>query len=83
MKRRVFLEVFMAQSTLFLLLAALLIILIPIAPRMIMLRIKVLSLMKLKGLADFHGRNFNRVVLIVRIVFVLFAVLLIVLAFAG
>ncbi len=75
-------EVYMAQSTLFLLLAIFLILLIPITPRMIRLRMKVLNWLKLKGLANFIERNFNLFVTISRVVFALIAVVLLVLAFA-
>jgi hypothetical protein len=72
----------MAQPTIFLLLAILLIILIPVAPRLIKLRIKLLTKIKLNGLAGFIERNFKAVVLIAQIVWALLALVLLVLAFA-
>ena len=70
----------MEELLLFLLIAVIMIILIPVFPRMIRFRIKVLRILKWNSLADFHERNFVQIVTIARTVIVLIVILLMVLA---
>ena len=72
----------MEEFLLFLLITAIMIILIPVSPRMIRFRIKVLRILKWNSLADFHERHFAQIVTIARTVIVLIVILLMVLAFA-
>ena len=56
------------EKRLFLLIVALLmIILIPLVPRMIEFSIKVLRMLKWEGLANLYGKHFKQLVTIVRI----------------
>ena len=60
----------------FVVIAVIMIVLIPIAPRMIRLRIAVFRKLKLNGLADWHEKNINQLVIVVRVVMALiFAIL--------
>ena len=60
----------------FIVIAVIMIILIPIAPSMIKLRIAVFRKLKWNGLADFHEKNINQLVIVVRVVMALiFAIL--------
>jgi len=72
----------MEELLLFLLITVIMIILIPVSPRMIRFRIKVLRILKWNSLADFHERHFAQIVTIARTVIVLIVILLMVLAFA-
>jgi hypothetical protein len=73
----------MEELLLFLLIAVIMIILIPVFPQMIRFRIKVLRILKWNSLADFHERNFAQIVIIARIVIVLIIIFLMVLAFVA
>ena len=66
----------MTAPTLFYLGAALLLILIPFAPGMMRLRIKLLRWLRWNCLADFHQRHFKGIVLAARIIMLVFAVTL-------
>ena len=60
----------------FVVIAVIMIVLIPIAPRMIRLRIAVFRKLKWNGLADWHEKNINQLVIVVRVVMALiFAIL--------
>lgn len=60
----------------FIVIAVIMIVLIPIAPRMIRLRIAVFRKLELNGLADWHEKNINQLVIVVRVVMALiFAIL--------
>ena len=65
----------------FLVIAVIMIVLIPIAPRMIRLRIAVFRKLKWNSLANFHEKYFDQLVIVVRVVmalifaFVMFLVL--------
>lgn len=72
----------MEELLFFLLITVIMIILIPVSPRMIRFRIKVLRILKWNSLADFHERHFAQIVTIARTVIVLIVILLMVLAFA-
>jgi hypothetical protein len=61
----------------FIVISVLMIVLIPIAPKMIRLRIAIFRKLKWNGLANFHEKYFSRVVTIVRIVMALIAAYLI------
>ena len=71
----------MEERLLFLLIAAIMIILIPLTPLMIQLRIKVLRMLKWKGIEDFHRRHFGQIVMIVRTIIIIIILFLIVLVF--
>ena len=55
----------------FLVIAVLMIVLIPIAPRMIRLRIAVFRKLKWNSLANFHEKYFDQLVIVVRVVMAL------------
>lgn len=60
----------------FVVIAVIMIVLIPIAPRMIRLRIAVFRKLKWNGLADWHEKNINQLVIVVRVVMAfIFAIL--------
>lgn len=60
----------------FIAIAVILIVLIPFAPRMIRLRIAIFRKLKWNGLADWHEKYFDQLVIIVRVVMALiFAIL--------
>jgi hypothetical protein len=65
----------------FLVIAVIMIVFIPIAPRMIRLRIAVFRKLKWNSLANFHEKYFDQLVIVVRVVmalifaFVMFLVL--------
>ena len=60
----------------FVVIAVIMIVLIPIAPRMIRLRIAVFRKLKWNGLADWHEKNINQLVIVVRVVMgLIFAIL--------
>ena len=67
----------------FIVIAVLLIVLIPIAPRMIRLRIAVFRKLKWNGLADFHEKNIDQLVIVVRVVMALIIALLVFLILRG
>lgn len=71
----------MEEFLLFLLIAVIMIILIPVFPRMIRFRIKVFRILKWNSLADFHERHFAQIVTIAQTMIVLIVILLMVLAF--
>ena len=73
----------MEELLLFLLIAGIMIILIPVFPRMIRFRIKILRILKWNSLADFHERHFAQIVTIARTVIVLIVIFLMVLAFVA
>ena len=55
----------------FLVIAVIMIVLIPIAPRMIRLRIAVFRKLKWNSLANFHEKYFDQLVIVVRVVMAL------------
>ena len=57
----------MEERLFFLIVAFLMIILIPLVPRMIEFSIKVLRMLKWEGLANLYGKHFKQLVTIVRI----------------
>ena len=71
----------MEERLLFLVIAVILILLIPLVPLMIQFRIKVCRMLKWRGLADFHGRHFYQIVMIVRTIIAAIIIFLIVLVF--
>lgn len=73
----------MTQSTLLIIVGALMIVLVPIVPLMVEFRVKVLHAMHLHGLADWHERNKNVLVVAVRIIFVILAVVLLAMGLSG
>jgi hypothetical protein len=73
----------MEERLFFLLIAVVMIILIPLVPRIIQFRIKLLRMLKWNCLADFHGKNFVQLVMIARIVMALIIIYMMVLVFIG
>ena len=69
------------KQYIFLLIAVIMIMLIPLVPLMTQFRIKVLRRLKWRGLADFHGRHFGQIVMIVRTIIVTIIIFLTVLVF--
>lgn len=61
--------------------AAVAVALIPLAPKIVWLRIRILRFLRLNWLANWHERHFEGVVIAVRILAAAIAVFLIVLAF--
>jgi len=55
----------------FLVIAVIMIVFIPIAPRMIRLRIAVFRKLKWNSLANFHEKYFDQLVIVVRVVMAL------------
>ena len=66
----------MEELLLFLLIAVIMIILIPVFPQMIRFRIKILRILRWNSLADFHERHFAQIVSIARTVIVLIVIYL-------
>ncbi len=71
----------MEERLLFLVIVVIMIVLIPLVPLMIQFRIKVLRMLKWRGIADFHVRHFGQIVMIVRTIIVAIVIFLIVLVF--
>ena len=71
----------MEERLLFLLIAVIMTLLIPLVPLMIQFRIKALRMLRWRGIADFHGRHFCQIVMIVRTIIVTIIIFLIVLVF--
>ena len=71
----------MEERLLFLLIAVIMIMLIPLVPLMMQFRIKILRMLKWRGIADFHGKHFGQIVMIVRTIIVTIIIFLIVLVF--
>lgn len=71
----------MSESAYLFIIAAICLALIPIAPKMIALRIKMLRAIEWNSLAGWHQRNLIGFVLIARIVMAVAAVILVVLGF--
>lgn len=59
--------------------AVIMIILIPLAPRMIRFRILVLRMLKWNGLANFHDKYFDQLVIVIRVILALIIALLVIL----
>jgi len=73
----------MEKNTLLGLIAALLIVLLPLVPSMVRLRIRVLHWMGLESLAKFHERGFGTIVTAVRVVLVCLILALLVVVTVG
>jgi len=73
----------MEERLFFLLIAVTMIILIPLVPRMMQIRIKVFRMLKWRAIADFHGRHFGQIVTIVRTIIVIIIIYLMLLVFIG
>ncbi len=71
----------MEERAYFLLIVIVLITFIPLVPRIIDVRMKILRVMKFKMAADFHGKHFHRLVIIVRTVMALVVIYLLALVF--
>jgi hypothetical protein len=67
----------MGLSLFFIVIVVILIVLIPIAPKMIRLRIAAYRKLKWNGLANFHEKYFDQLVIIARIVMALISAYLI------
>lgn len=73
----------MKESVYYFLVAAVLLALIPIVPKMITLRIRVLRFLRWKTLASWHERNFRGFVIGVRLTMAVIALTLITIASTG
>jgi len=58
----------MSQATALYIVAAIMLLLIPIVPKMVALRVRVLRFVRLRGLADWHERHIVGISLGIRIV---------------
>jgi hypothetical protein len=67
----------------FIVIAVILIVLFPIAPKIIRLRIAFYRKLKWDGLANFHEKYFDQIVIIARVVMALIAALLVFLVLRG
>jgi len=63
--------------------AAIMIVLIPIVPKMIGLRIAVFRKLKWNGLANFHEKHLDQLVLVVRVILAIIVALLVFLILRG
>jgi hypothetical protein len=63
----------MSQSLVLVILAAIMLLLVPIIPKMISLRIRILHWLKLHRLADWHQRYSKGISVFVRVVLVVLA----------
>lgn len=63
--------------------AVIMIILIPLAPRMIRFRILVLRMLKWNGLANFHEKYFDQLVIVVRAILALIIAIVVFLILLG
>jgi len=63
--------------------AVLLIVLIPIAPKMLKVRIAVFRKLKWNSLADFHEKHFDQLVIVARTIMVLVIAILVFLILLG
>ncbi|MFH1372361.1 MAG: hypothetical protein ABII79_00980 [bacterium] len=73
----------MSEHVYYIIVAAILAGLIPLVPRMICLRIRVLRWLRWTGIADWHQRNFKPLVIIVRVIMLTIAVVMLVLGITG
>lgn len=73
----------MEKNTILALIAALLIVLLPLVPSMVRLRIRVLRWMGLESLAKFHERGFRTIVIAVRVILACLIIALLVVVTAG
>ncbi|MHC4500989.1 MAG: hypothetical protein ACYS21_17960 [Planctomycetota bacterium] len=73
----------MKESVYYFIVAAVLLALIPIVPKMIAFRIRVLHFLRWKSLASWHERNFRGFVIGVRLIMVAIALTLIIVASTG
>ena len=73
----------MSEHVYYIIVTAILAGLIPLVPRMICLRIKVLNWLRWTWLADWHQRNFKPLVIIVRVIILTIAMVMLVLGITG
>lgn len=73
----------MAEHVYYIVVATILVAMLPLVPRMIALRTRVLHALRLRSLAGWHDRNASTLVVVVRLILAAIAVVLVVLAFAG
>lgn len=63
----------MSKSLIFVILAAIMLVLVPIIPKMISLRISILHWLKLHKLADWHQRYSKGIAVFVRVILIVLA----------
>ena len=73
----------MALRLFYIVIVVILVVLFPIAPKMIRLRIAVYRKLNWNGLANFHEKYFDQIVIIARVVMALIAALLLFLIVGG
>jgi len=73
----------MGEHVYYILVAAILVAMLPLVPKMIALRTRVLYALHLKSLACWHERNSGTLVVVVRLILATIAAVLVVLAFAS
>lgn len=73
----------MAEHVYYILVATILVALLPLVPKMIAMRTRVLHILRLKCLAGWHERNAGTLVVVVRVIFTALAVVMAVLAYAS
>ena len=73
----------MTEQTYCIVVALILVALLPLVPKMIALRTRVLHALRLRSLAGWHYRNAGTLVVAVRVIMMAIAVTLAVLTFAG
>jgi len=73
----------MAETTYYFILSAILFSMVVIAPKVLQVRIKVLHIIHWNWFADWHQRNFDGIVIGVRILLVCLGFLLLYLGFTG
>ena len=67
----------------YIVIAAILFVLIPIVPKMIRFRIAVLRKLKWNGLANFHEKYFDQLVVVIRVIVAIIVALLVFLLIRG
>lgn len=73
----------MSEQTVFFIFAAIAAALVPLVPKIVVFRIKVLRFLHLAGFADWHQRNFAVVVIALRVILTMLAITLVILGIFG
>ncbi|MBU8933975.1 MAG: hypothetical protein KOO62_08195 [candidate division Zixibacteria bacterium] len=73
----------MSETIYYFIIAAILVALIPIVPKFLCLRIKILRFLRWKSLADWHARHFGGLVIAVRAIMGVIAIVVLILGIKG
>ena len=73
----------MEAKIFFILLGIIMLALIPLVPRLLRFRIRILERLRLEWLAGFHERHFSGIVLVIRVVLVAVGALMLVLGLSA